>query len=289
MKKDNINYFMVGLFVIGMLLLLFFMLYRITGQQAGAQKYFTVLNKVTAIHDGSVVTYGGYPIGKVADISPLVEQSKTRYRVELAIRGDWRIPDDSTAQIVTPGLIAGKQIEITEGVSTRYLEAGGRISGIEAVDMMSLVKTVSNELNTAIPDLAKEVSGLLQNLNHSAEQLALLLSDENRRHVSSMFANVDEASANLAGLAAGFERISGQLDRVLQSSNNILVSNDQDIRRSVMELREAMGTISTNIRAVMYNLESSSRNLNEFSRQLRDNPGVLIGGKAPADKAVLQP
>jgi phospholipid/cholesterol/gamma-HCH transport system substrate-binding protein len=155
--------------------------------------------------------------------------------------------------------------------------------------MMALVNSVGNELSTVIPNLAKDVSGLLQNLNQSAEHLALLLNEENRQHVSSMFANADEASANLARLAAGFDRINGQLDEILQRSNNILVSNDQDIRHSVVELRKAMDTVSSNIHAVMYNLESSSRNMNEFTRQLRDNPSVLIGSKPPVDRAVIQP
>jgi phospholipid/cholesterol/gamma-HCH transport system substrate-binding protein len=40
--------------------------------------------------------------------------------------------------------------------------------------------------------------------------------------------------------------------------------------------------VARNIDSVTYNLESTSRNFNEFSRQLRENPGVLIGGTKPA-------
>ena len=288
MKRDNINYFMVGLFVIAALLLLFAMLYRITGQQTGAEEYHVEFDKVTGIKDGAAVTYGGYQIGQVTSMSPVREQSRTRYRLKLSIRGGWKIPEDSVAQIITPGLIADRQIEISEGRSGRYLSAGDTLRSQEAVDMMALVNSVGSELNKIIPNLATDISSLLQRLNHSAEQLALMMNEDNRQHVDSLFRNADQASKNLVELAAGFDRVNRQLDEILQRSRALVVDNDEDIRHSVIELRKAMDLVSGRLHAVMYNLESSSVNVNEFTRQLRDNPGVLIGGKAPVDEAMKQ-
>jgi phospholipid/cholesterol/gamma-HCH transport system substrate-binding protein len=288
MKKENVNYFMVGLFVIAMLLLLVAMLYRITGQQSGAENYSVVFDKVSGLKDGAAVTYGGYQIGQVASVTPLMEQAHTRYQLQLAIRGDWKIPDDSVAQIIMPGLIADKQVEISEGQSTQYLPPGGRIAATEAVDMMALLNSVGTELNRIIPNLATDIARLLKNLNYSAEQLAAMMNRENRQHVDSLFRNADEASANLVELAAGFDRVNSQLDEILQRSKAMLVDNDEDIRHSIVELRRAMDVVSGNIHGVMYNLESSSRNLNEFTRQLRDNPGVIISSKPPVDKAAIQ-
>ena len=288
MKKENVNYFMVGLFVMAMLLLLFAMLYKITGQQSGAQDYYVVFDKVTGIKDGAAVTYGGYQIGQVSSVKPVVEQSRTRYRLALSVKADWRIPDDSTAQIIMPGLISDKQIEISEGQSTRFLTAGDTIPSVEAVDMMELVNSVGTELNKMIPNLATDISTLLTNLNHSAEQLARMMNEENRQHVDSLFKNADQASENLVQLAAGFDRVNAQLDTILKRSGNILESNDEDIRHSVIELRKAMDLVSSKLHGVMYNLESSSRNMNEFTRQLRDNPSVIIGSKPPVDRAGMQ-
>jgi phospholipid/cholesterol/gamma-HCH transport system substrate-binding protein len=33
------------------------------------------------------------------------------------------------------------------------------------------------------------------------------------------------------------------------------------------------------------NLEGAARNMFEFSRQIRQNPGLLLGGKPPTDEA----
>ena len=56
----------------------------------------------------------------------------------------------------------------------------------------------------------------------------------------------------------------------------------------MVKLRESIGVISYNIQSIMYNMETTTRNMNEFSRQLRDNPGVILSGKPPADEAGSQ-
>ena len=110
MKKDSINYFMVGLFVLGGLALLFVLLFKVTGIQSDSDKYFIELNNVTGIKEGIVVTYRGYGIGEVSDIGPVVKLGKTSYRMEILIKSGWKIPQDSTAQIVMPAIISDKQI-----------------------------------------------------------------------------------------------------------------------------------------------------------------------------------
>ncbi len=287
MKKENTNYFMVGIFVIVMLAILFAMLYRITGKETGAVSYYVVFSDITGIKDGSIVTYGGYQIGQVDSVKPVFEQSKTRYKLTLMVKGDWRIPMDSSAQIITPGLISDQQIEISEGQSKTFLEPGEIIPSEEAVDMMELVNSVGTELNKVIPNLATDISALLKNLNHSAEQIAKMMNETNRQHVDSMFRNADEASENLAKLASGFDRVNSKLDEILSRSHSIIASNDEDIRHSVVELRKAIDVVSTNIHSIMYNFESSSRNMNEFTRQLRDNPSAIISSKPPVDRAAL--
>ena len=286
MKKEKINYFVVGMFVIATIAILFVMLYRITGKEAGAVNYRVEFENITGIKDGTAVTYGGYQIGQVDSVRPIVEQSDTRYQLTLMVKGDWKIPEDSSAQIISPGLISDKQIEISEGQSSSFLKPGEMIPGEEAVDMMALANSVGTELNKIIPNLADDISALLSNLNYSAEQIAKMMNDTNRQHVDSLFRNADEASSNLSKLAEGFDRVNSKLDEILSRSNSILVSNDQDIRHSVVELRKAMDAVSTNIHSIMYNLDASSRNMNEFTRQLRDNPSVIIGSKPPVDKAV---
>lgn len=285
MKKDNVNYLLVGMFVLISMFLLFAMLYRITGVQANAENYYVVLNKITGVKDGAAVTYGGYQIGQIENVKPIFENEKTRYQLKLKVKGDWRIPDDSIAQIIMPGIIADKQIEITEGQSKTALKPGDTIKSKEAVDMMALVNSIGNELDNFVPNMASDVSRLLKNLNKSADQVAAVFNDTNRDRITNMFKNANDASRNLAQLSSGFTKINKQLDELLSQSKSILTDNDDDIRQSVISLRKSMDVISENINSIIYNLDTSSRNMNEFTRQLRDNPSAILGSKPPVDKA----
>ena len=276
---------MVGSFVLVALILLLTMIFRITGAHTDTDNYYVVFSKITGIKDGAAVTYGGYQIGKIDHVGPVFENGKTAYRINIKIRAGWEIPQDSVATIAMPGIISDKQIEISEGVSTIKLTPGDTINSKEAVDMMALVSDIGNQLDNFIPDMAKDVSHLLSNLNGSADQVAKIFNDKNRKHIENMFKNADDASFHLAKLSVGFERINKQLDEILKGSKSLLTDNNEDIRHSVIALRKTMDVVSENIQSIIYNMDSSSRNMNEFTRQLRDNPGVILGSKPPVDNA----
>ncbi|MBI3188067.1 MAG: MCE family protein [Gammaproteobacteria bacterium] len=283
MKKDNINYFAVGVFILIILTVLFAMFYRVTGQVAGAEDYYVVFDNVAGIKRGTAVTYSGFPIGQLDDVQPLVDAGKTRYKLHLQIKGGWKIPEDSIAQIIMPGVIADKQIEITEGKSQILLQPGATISSRETVDLMTLVNSIGNELDTSIVSLTGDASVLIKKLDNTADQLAVLLNDTNRTHLNNAFRNADEASENMLKLSQGFASINTRLEDVLRRADNLLQDNDADVRQTVIDLHRSVESVTTNMDAILYNLDASSRNMNEFTRQLRNNPGVLLGSKPTVD------
>ena len=312
MKQDNINYLSVGVFVLSMLILLLVVLFRITGNSADTEPYFVEYTNITGINKGSPVTYGGYQVGQVDDILPQHVSGKTRYRLQLGLKTGWKIPSDSIARIVSPGLLSDDLIDIAEGESTTYITPNGIIQGQDSINMMATLNTVAyeikdlsdnsikplisnlnrhvdaigNDLNTNIPTVTASINQLLDSLNTSANQLAELLNKKNQQHLSNVFENADMISQNLSALTESFNDARTQIDQLLKNSNEILTDNSDDIRHSVIDLRSSLATISENINAIIYNLESTSRNVNEFSRQIRDNPGVLISGTSPKQDEV---
>jgi phospholipid/cholesterol/gamma-HCH transport system substrate-binding protein len=285
MKKDNINYLMVGTFVLFSLLLLFYILFKITAMQSGNDSYYVIFKNVSGIKNGSAVTYGGYSIGQIESIEPVFENSKTSYKITLKVRGGWKIPDDSVAEVAMPGIIADKQIDIIEGQSTVLLQPGALIAGKESVDLMALANTLGTQLSDTLTVVSSDVFTLLNKLNNSADQIALILNDENRMHIEKMFNNADAATRQLVKLAKGFDRVNEQLNKILTKSISMLDDNDQDIRHLVIELRKTVQVVSENTHSIFYNLDATSRNMNEFSRQIRQNPSVIINSKPAADAA----
>ncbi|MFO7602338.1 MAG: MlaD family protein, partial [Gammaproteobacteria bacterium] len=205
MKRDNINYLLVGGFVLAMLLLLFFALLRITGQAGNFDEYYLHLDNIADIAPGTAVTYAGYRIGTLTDIQPLRQKHKTVFRLTLGVKKGWGIPADSYARVVTPGVLANKQIDITEGSQPRHLQPGEQIAGRASADLMAaltevggdlqdlseqmikpMLQTFNQDLLEKLPALIDDATRLMQRLNQSAEQLNQVLSEDNQQHIAQL-------------------------------------------------------------------------------------------------------
>jgi phospholipid/cholesterol/gamma-HCH transport system substrate-binding protein len=63
----------------------------------------------------------------------------------------------------------------------------------------------------------------------------------------------------------------------------VVEDNQTDIRRSVANLRYITESVARDIDSINQNLDGTARNMFEFSRQIRQNPGLLLGGSRPRD------
>ncbi len=309
MKKDHINYFAVGSFVLAMLVLLIASLLYISGQGDATDTYHVSYADISGIHNGTTVTYGGYKIGKIENVEPVRNAEGTRYHITLAVRNGWTIPSDSSAQIASPGILAEKTIEIREGKSKTMLSPGDEIKGLPAIDMMAMLNRLSGEfeeladgdirplisklshylnniggdLNQKIPDITKGADVLLASLNESAVRLNKLINSENRQHLHSLFKNANEMSESLITLTRHLNNTGEKVDHLLSQSHRLLDDNSGDIRQAVIDMRESLEILSQNMNAIVHNMNASARNMNEFTHELRRNPSIIINSKPPAE------
>jgi phospholipid/cholesterol/gamma-HCH transport system substrate-binding protein len=307
MKQEQINYFAVGSFVLAMLLLLVFSIYKIMGRDKDADVYYLTLKNVSGIREGTAVTYAGFQIGKVIDIAPLRENNQTHYQLKLGVKSGWPIPADSSAQITSPGLLAEKQIDINEGHSTQLAAAGQTIAGVESADMFKLMSdvstqfqtlseqglkplfaTINNEITSNIPALVTQTTQLLQQLNSSANQFSRLLSSTQPERLGKVVDNAEQITQNLGSMSVRLNDASAKIDKLLTDTHGVMHDNNDSIHAAVSDLRRSMQVVSDNINSIVYNLDATTRNMNEFSRQLRDNPAVLLNNKPPVDDVVRQ-
>lgn len=304
MKQDHVNYFAVGLFVLISLLVLMVVMYRITGRSTNVDEYFVELHNVSGIRTGSPVTYAGFQIGQLGDIIPVRKQGQTRYRLQLLVKSGWPIPADSSATIVTPGLLAEKQVDISEGKSTSLLKPGATIAGVEAADMFKLVSemstqfqqlsdeglrpllnTINHEITATVPALTKQTAQLLKQLNASADRLLALMQTADVNRLNSIMSNTETMTNNLLKVSDRLSRASTEVDKLLQSTSSMMSENNRDLRQTVLDLRTSMDVVANNINSIVDHIDTTARNMSEFSRQIRNNPGVILNGKAPKDAA----
>lgn len=128
--KDETKLLKTGLCTALFLALLtaFFVMHKNAGSAAGDGDYYEVtarFGRTDGLLSGDKVRLAGVTIGKVSH----TELDDNFHAIlTLDIRGDIKIPDDSSASIVSSGLMGNKYIEIEPGGSPDYLTPGSEFS-----------------------------------------------------------------------------------------------------------------------------------------------------------------
>lgn len=294
MKRDGINYVLVGAAVVAAFGLLLATLLVITGRSGRATDYHVYYENVTGLGFGAPVFYEGFRIGQVSEILP-ERNGKTRYRVELALRSDWPIPEDSVALLQSSGLLADVSVGIQEGESRTMLAPGAELRGMEGGDifvamnelageltiltrdrvkplienMAMRLDSITSTLDSRLPALVQETQTLMERLNAAAASINDLVAAPNREAIASTLRDVRQVAAELKTTQA-------RADALLVSLNATVDENRPELRQAVLDLEQTVGTIASRIDAITHHLESSSRNIDEFAREIRRNPNRLL-------------
>lgn len=279
MKRDTVNYFAVGVFVLLMLALLFFALMKISGDSQKSDIYYTSLKSVAGIKRGAPVSFQGFELGHVHNIEPLHQSGKMLYRLGLAVQQGWKIPVDSQAMISSSGLLSGMLIEIRAGTAQKLLQPGQEIAGFEAGNLFDSLTSLSENVNrrvdrmgdqfeTALPEL----HALLKKLNAVAGSVETTLNQENRGHIRALLKNANASSANFLRLSTDLQTTRQRLDKVLDESHEVVAKNRPELDATMAELRLALQRVNT----ILHHLEGTSLNTRELTRELRQNPSLLI-------------
>lgn len=309
MKDSRINYAMVGGFVLAMLASLVIVVVVLTGRTGTTEPYFTRFDNVAGIKYGTKVTYEGFPVGQVETITPIHEGTTTAFRLEISVARDWRIPKDSLARVAASGLLAAVTLDIKGGTSPEMLPPGSDIPAGQAANIFAAMNDVAGQITDLNQTALKP---LLFSLNQQVGTLGTIL----EKHAPDLMANLLQIStdlaaktpkitadvakmtgtlsgkvvtdanaenirvtlANVAQLSAGLQDSRQKLDSTMAALDKAVAGNKDNIDQSLKDLRHTLAAIARSIDSVTYNLDGTTRNLHEFSRQIRDNPGVLIGG-----------
>jgi phospholipid/cholesterol/gamma-HCH transport system substrate-binding protein len=295
MKRESINYTLVGLVVLLALGLLLASLFVITGRGGAQTSYVARYRNVTGLAYGAPVFYEGFRIGQVEAIDPERRDGKTSYRVTVSVRRDWPIPNDSIAQLASSGLLADVSIAIREGSSPQMLAPGGELKSQEGSDVFAALNELAGEVTTLTrqritplvetlskrvdsitasvdaqtPLILEDAAALLKKLNKAALSMEELLGPANRDSVAATLANVREVTGELKATQA-------RLDQLLADAGAIASENRPVIRDAIRDLSQVTAAIASRIDTIAHNLESSSRNFDEFTREVRKSPNRLL-------------
>jgi len=132
MSERNTRDFIVGLFVLAGLVALAYLSLKVGGVTyagRGGTKLYAAFDQIADLKIRAPVELSGVTIGQVTGI---VLDDDYRARVELSVRSDVELPIDTSASIVTSGLLGDRYITLELGAEDTVLADGEDIEYTES-------------------------------------------------------------------------------------------------------------------------------------------------------------
>lgn len=121
---------LVGLFILAAVASLFFLAFKVSGlsnyHQNNSYQLTAAFDNIGDLKPRAAVAMAGVKIGQVTGIT--LNNKTYQAVVTLRINKNEPIPEDSSASIVTAGLLGANYITLTPGFSDQYFKNGGTIS-----------------------------------------------------------------------------------------------------------------------------------------------------------------
>lgn len=307
MRRDGINYFIVGVFVLAVVAALLALLYRLTGVTGPTDRYHAFYDNVAGIKYGTVTYYKGFQVGQVERIEPQSQPDGpgTRYRVQFSIKQDWPIPRGSVAAIILPGPLAPAVVDIREGEGPDVLPPESELEGAEPADLFMALNDVAvdfhklseqgieriaalseeyealsrtelrplvRQLRTRLddPELLENFTQVINKLDASADALLKVLGDENQRHLAAILSNADRGSAQLNEVLARIEDTRARMHHLLEQLDQIVVENRGTLTQGVGDAAAAMQDLRDSVRTVADNVDTIVHYLESGTRNMNE-------------------
>lgn len=295
------NYTLVGLFVLvlSVMLIAGILWFSAGGHGVAYDEYRVYMQEsVAGLNRDSTVKYHGVDVGRVHELG-LDPGNPEQVRLQLQIRGDTMIREDTVATLETQGLTGLAYINLVGGSpdSPPLTAREG-----EEYPVIQSRPSVWGRLDRSLGEL-------IDNLLDGSKRLKRLLSEENQRHFSATLAHLDtlsgtlsaysdelgntladlsatlsstrEAGARLPELISQLERSAAAMERMADEIGAAGGTLRETVQARDRDLQRFTGGTLTEAAAMMNDLRQAAENLRSFSEQIERNPGVLLQGPAP--------
>jgi phospholipid/cholesterol/gamma-HCH transport system substrate-binding protein len=227
----------IGLFVLGGLIATTILLFRLTDPSMfrGRYRITTTVDNVMGLRTGDPVQMRGVTIGSVNDFE--LGGQGDNVVIVLEVDGQWLIPEGSTTQLVQPGLMAPRTVEVLPGPGPGTMGSGDNMPGIAVKGLLDDTETLGEKGQIAL------------------DAIADLLSEK----------NLDAFS----GSAQGLDNLVGELSDLLESERESLTEVIESFRRAADGLEEATGPeLREDLASLMARGDSAMGRINTTSESI---------------------
>ena len=279
--ETKANYVAVGAFVLACVIGLVVAIMWLAGAQYSQEYAYYQANfkgPVTGLGKGTVTRYNGIEVGRVTDLA-FDPNDPQRVIITLQVQPNLDIREDSVASIDSQGITGASFVGISGGTKNAPLlvaREGQRYPVIRTKE-------------STFAQLAQSMPEVVAKLSVTASRINDLLSDNNRRAITHVLANLDETTQVIARRSADIDATIAHANQTManlsDASNSLRPTLDQmdlTIRKygSVADNANAFitGDGLAQIPELIGKLRQLVSNLDQFSEQLNRHPTKLLFG-----------
>jgi phospholipid/cholesterol/gamma-HCH transport system substrate-binding protein len=237
----------VGVFVLVGLFILAVAVFYVTGAGVLGPKYvlITYLPAVDQLTTGAPVELDGVQVGNVESLKLTPNPSDRLHNITLVLRIDKKfqndIRTDSTASLVTQGLLGDRYVSITRGITGSVVQSKGTIPASEEADMKAIVQRGA-DLVQNLGVLSDQIKAIIDKVNRGQGTLGKVLNDP------SLYNNLNATAARLQDVAASIQQGQGSLGKLVASDElydrtNTAVAKINDVLTAVHDQKGTVGKL----------------------------------------------
>src|SRR6202142_188381 len=302
----------VGLFVLAGLFILAVGTFYVTGAGILGPKYrvITYLSEVEGLETGAPVRLNGVAIGNVQSIALTPHPQDEAHNITLLLRIDKKyqndIRTDSTASLITEGLLGNRYVTISRGLTGSVIPPNGVVPGKEEAAMKQMVERGA-ELMQSLGALSDDLRGMVDDVDKGHGTLGKLMNDP------SLYNHLDATAGKMDALVTSIQEGEGTMGKLVASDeiysktatavdhvNNVLGAVEQqkgtmgklvydpgfynsaksltDKGNTLLDgVNEGKGSLGKLVRddALYTNLKDASANVRDATGKLNSNQGTL--------------
>ena len=208
----------VGIFVLAGLVIVMLAIFYVTGAGFLGPKYrlITHLPEVEGMKSGAPVDLDGIEIGNVQSVSLTQHPPDRSQSVTLVLRVDKRyqsqIRTDSTASLVTEGLLGDRYVTITRGLTGTVIPNNGEVKGVEEKAIKEVVER-SADLLQNLSALTGDVQDMVDEIHKGRGTLGKIINDP------SLYNNLNNSTSKLDSMITSIQQGQGTAGKLITSDD----------------------------------------------------------------------
>lgn len=278
----------VGIFVLVALIVLAVGIFYVTGSAGFWVPKYTIktyLPEVDDLDTGAPVTLDGVNVGNVLSIGLTPHPSDKAHNITIVMRLKQSFQDsvrtDSTASLLTQGVLGTRYVVITRGVTGTPIPAGGVVQGVE-VPEISQIGQGANDVIQKLQAVAGTVQEVVAKVNNGQGTIGKVLNDP------SLYNHFDSSAAKIDAMMSSVQEGKGSVGKLIASDEMYNKAEDavakfDDMATAVQQQKGTLGKVIYDP-AMANDIKGVAHKANEMLAGVQAGQGSL--GKLVKDEAL---